>query len=210
MQIPYRDNLGRCSEHLCLHAIGRAPIRSQELCRTQLIVSNSERFRHYVIVGTHTQPIRIFTTDRVLFQHKESFGTKRRNVHNPTMVYRTLRPAPPGDGEPPPRPMEVHPKGRNRVTLACVSCKEKRRKVRTTNTFSKLRLTYRLRQCTGDRPQCRECSRRCTQCVYEAQPGETRMASLKDRNERMKTDLDTMMELYWSVVALSSALRTRS
>ena len=36
------------------------------------------------------------------------------------------------------------------------------------------------------------------------------MASLKDRNERMKTDLDTMMELYWSVVALSSALRTRS
>ena len=139
MQIPYRDNLGRCSEHLCLHAIGRAPIRSQELCRTQLIVSNSERFRHYVIVGTHTQPIRIFTTDRVLFQHKESFGTKRRNVHNPTMVYRTLRPAPPGDGEPPPRPMEVHPKGRNRVTLACVSCKEKRRKVRTTNTFSRLR-----------------------------------------------------------------------
>jgi hypothetical protein len=49
---------------------------------------------------------------------------------------------------------------------------------------------------------CEQCSLEAVECVYEFLPGQTRLAMLRVKNERLQGDLNTMMKLYRFVPSL--------
>lgn len=50
-------------------------------------------------------------------------------------------------------------------------------------------------QCDGQRPTCGTCINKGTQCIYHAEPGQTRTAALKQRNAALERDLAYTMEI---------------
>ncbi|KAF2103228.1 hypothetical protein NA57DRAFT_52754 [Rhizodiscina lignyota] len=92
--------------------------------------------------------------------------------------YRLILPAAAGRNQPK-RPENPSKGKRIGTTAACGSCRK-----------SKIR-------CSGERPTCEACRDKTQACEYDTLPGESRSGSLRAKNERLETDLTTLLEIYW-------------
>ncbi|KAI9704048.1 MAG: hypothetical protein M1820_005670 [Bogoriella megaspora] len=55
----------------------------------------------------------------------------------------------------------------------------------------------RRSKCDGTRPECRKCQEKRTPCVYDVEPGQTRVDALKSRNADLESSLAANLELFW-------------
>lgn len=92
------------------------------------------------------------------------------------------------------------PRRRVAVPAACNRCRAKKHRVGLTSLLFGSSNTFACK-CSGERPICGKCGETASKCVYDGAPGQTRAASLRLKYERMETDRNAVMELYWFVTS---------